>query len=251
APAARDAGAATGFALALSSLLRKEGRRPEKRRAVCWIGTADLVREAGFPYAPGLKRVFGLPAHDLLFCAAGKLADALWIAEEASRLDDFAAVVLEIRGNPARLDLTATRRLNRRAQERGRPVFLIRAASFAEPTAAPVRFHVSSTPAVPRSTLSGALEDSIGHPAFTVAIGKSPTSLPGEFVLEWNPDVLAFHEIRPAHPRALVPAPAHRPHLPAAGGTVVALRRAGEAPAPGDQSSREERPAHPSPRRAG
>ena len=34
---------------------------------------------------------------------APKLADALWIAEEAALLKGLSAVLLEIRGNPARL----------------------------------------------------------------------------------------------------------------------------------------------------
>ena len=36
----------------------------------------------------------------LLFAQAPKLADALWIAEEAARLKGFSAVLLEMRGNP-------------------------------------------------------------------------------------------------------------------------------------------------------
>ncbi|WEX09702.1 hypothetical protein [Chelativorans sp. AA-79] len=246
----RDAGATAGFALALVSLLRKTDSQRQGKSAVCWIGMANLFREAGFPYAPGLERQFGLSPGDLLFSTAEHLADALWIAKEAARLKDFCAVVLEIRGNPARLDLTATRRLHRRAQEAGRPVFLIREGALAEPTAALVRLEVSAAPAVPRRTVAGPLGDAIGHPAFTVVIGKSRTARPGRFILEWNPDEHSLREIRPAHSRALVPASGHRPYLPAAGGTVVALRPAATAPTAGDQQPREERPTHRRPRRA-
>ncbi|MCT7376373.1 ImuA family protein [Chelativorans salis] len=244
----RDAGAAAGFVLALVALLRKSGS--QGRNAVCWIGTMDLFREAGCPYAPGLEKLFGLSPDNLLFSPVEHLADALWVAEEAARLKDFSAVILELRGNPARLDLTATRRLHRRAQEIGRPVFLLREAALAEPTAAPVRLQVSAAPASPRSTLAGPLEDAIGHPAFTVVIGKSRTALPGQFVLEWNSDAFTFHEIRPARSRALVPASGHRPHLPATGGAIVALRPAGKVSAPSDQPPRKERPAHRRSRRA-
>ena len=110
----------------------------------------------------GLARDFGIAPEALLFSEAPKLADALWIAEEAARLSALAAVIIELRGNPDRLDLTATRRLHRRAEQAGRPVLLIRQAAQAEPTAAPVRFVVAAAPAAPRATLAGPLAGSIG-----------------------------------------------------------------------------------------
>src|SRR5690606_16826923 len=247
----RDAGAATGFTFGLLALLRRADGRSRKQFLICWIGLADVFREAGFPYAPGLEKLFGFAAGGLLFVSTAHIADALWVAEEAARQKDFGAVVLEVRGNPARLDLTATRRLHRRAQELGRPVFLIREAAVAEPTAAPLRFTVSAEPAAPRRSLAGLLQDSIGHPAFTVVIGKSRAARPGRFILEWNPHEQSFREIRPAHSGALVPASGNRPHPPAAMGAVVALRPAGKAPAPGGQPPGKERPAHRRPRRSG
>ncbi|TIQ25633.1 MAG: hypothetical protein E5X61_22905, partial [Mesorhizobium sp.] len=45
--ATRDAGAVAGFALSLVSLILKQG----PRLPVLWIGTAEIFREAGFPYA--------------------------------------------------------------------------------------------------------------------------------------------------------------------------------------------------------
>ena len=116
------------------------------------------------------------------------------MAEEAAGNKALSAVVLELRGNPARLDLTATRRLHRRAEQAGRPVFLLRQAAFAEPTAAPVRLLVEPAPAGLRRTLAGPLPRSIGPPAFIVTIGKSRTALPGQFIVEWNADELAFAE---------------------------------------------------------
>lgn len=248
----RDAGAAAGFTLALIALFGRTAHPDQAPRTVCWIGIADLFREAGFPYAPGLKRLFGLDPGDFLFANTERIADALWIAEEAARQKDFRAVVLEIRGNPARLDLTAVRRLHRRAQQAGRPVFLIRQAAVAEPTPAPLRLAVSAAPAVPRQKLGGLLEDMIGHPAFTVVISKSRMARSGRFILEWNPDEQSLREIRPTHPGALVAISGDRSHLAAEMGSVVALRSASRKEAsPGGQSSREERAVHPGPRRAG
>ena len=155
----RDAGAVAGFALALASLILK-GRKAGL--PLLWIGTSEIFREAGFPYAVGLARDFGIAPEALLFSEAPKLADALWIAEEAARLSALAAVIIELRGNPDRLDLTATRRLHRRAEQAGRPVLLIRQAAEAEPTAAPVRLVVAAASAAPRATLAGPLAGSIG-----------------------------------------------------------------------------------------
>jgi len=247
----RDAGAVAGFALSLVSLILRE----QPRLPVLWIGTAEIFREAGFPYARGLHAGFGIAPEQLLFSEAPKLVDALWIAEEAARMTALAAVVLEIRGSPQRLDLTATRRLHARAQDAGRPVLLLRQAGEAEPTAAPVRLIVSAAPSASRETIAGPLAGSIGRPAFTVTIGKSRTALPGQFTLEWNPDEHAFEERGTKDPVAVVPISARRAHPAPAPGAVLAFPAvatpATTSPTACDQPSRHERPTHRRPRRAG
>ena len=186
----RDAGAVAGFVLALVAILRNVF----PPRPVLWIGTADIFGEAGYPYALGLSSGFGLKADDLLFAEAARLTDALWIAEEAAGLKALAAVILEVRGNPAPLNLNATRRLHVRAQRSGRPLFLLRQAAFPDPTAAPVRLVVSPASAGLRSTIAGPLPRSIGPPAFTVALSKSRFAKPGQVTLEWNADERVFHD---------------------------------------------------------
>ena len=246
----RDAGAAAGFALALVSLILKQ---QADKAPVLWIGTAEIFREAAFPYAPGLQERFGIAPENILLSQAPKLADALWIAEEAARLTALAAVLLELRGNPQGLDLTATRRLHRRAQEAGRPVFLLRQSALAEPTAAPVRLLVAPAPAGLRRTVSGTLARSIGPPGFLVSIGKSRTALSGQFVLEWNFDERSLQQRRPdraqaENPVAVVSLSQRRADHAPASGSVVALQPAGGDAAAGHQPSREQYPAH---RRAG
>lgn len=243
----RDAGAVAGFSLALVSLMLKE-RQP--RLPVLWIGTSEIFREAGFPYARGLYASFGIEPGELLFSEAPRLVDALWVAEEAARMTALAAVLLEIRGSPRRLDLTATRRLHARARSAGRPVFLLRHAGEAEPTAAPVRLIVSAAPSASRETIAGPLAGSIGRPAFTVGIDKSRTALPGQFTLEWNPDEHAFEERRTKNPVPVVPASGRRKDPAPASGAVLAFAAVGSSAA-GDQPSRSQRPAHIGPRRAG
>lgn len=247
----RDAGAVAGFTLALVSLILKQ----QPRLPVLWIGTSEIFREAGFPYARGLHTSFGIEPGELLFSEAPRLVDALWVAEEAARLTALAAVILEIRGSPQRLDLTATRRLHARAQSAGRPVFLLRQAGEAEPTAALVRLIVSAASSASRATIAGPLAGSIGRPAFTVSIGKSRTALPGQFSLEWNPDEHVFEERRAGehrtkNPVPVVPASRRRKDPAPASGAVLAFPAVGSS-APGDQPSRPQRPAHIGPRRAG
>ncbi|RWM32660.1 hypothetical protein [Mesorhizobium sp.] len=253
----RDAGAVAGFALSLASLILRE----KQGLPILWVGTAEIFREAGFPYASGLHALFGIEPEQLLFSEAPKLLDALWIAEEAARMTAFAAVMLEIRGSPRLLDLTATRRLHARAQNAGRPVLLLRQAGEAEPTAAPVRLIVSAASAASRETVAGPLAGSIGRPAFTVDIGKSRTALPGQFTLEWNPDEHAFEERRrgeerrpqeerATNPVAVVSASARGADPAPASGAVLAFPAPG-SPASGDQPSRQQHPAHRGPRRTG
>lgn len=236
--ATRDSGAAAGFALALVSRLLGSSEMP-----LLWIGTSEIFREAGFPYALGIHALYGIDPGRFLIAQAAKLTDALWIAEEAARLHRLSAVLLEIRGNPASLDLTATRRLHRRAQESGRPVFLLREAAAPEPTAAPVRLIVSPAPAGLRHAFDGPLVGSIGPPAFILAVSKNRNAPPAQFTLEWNSHARTFQERRTENSVPVVSAPQHRAHMAAEVGTRVAFRRI-EKPAAGDQSPGKEYPAH-------
>lgn len=240
----RNSGAVAGFALALAALSMKRKGLP-----FLWVGTSEVFHEAGLPYAAGLARAFGIEPRHLLVSAAPKLADALWVAEEAARLSALSAVLVELRGNPDRLDLTATRRLHRRAQHAGRPVFLVREAAHADPTAAPVRLVVAPAPAAPRATLAGPLPGSIGAPAFRVFVGKSRTALSAEFVLEWSSHDLAFQERQPQDSRRLVPL--SRPRADTAPAVRSLLAFPHGRGAAGDEPSRQQHPADSLPRRAG
>lgn len=240
--ATRDAGAVTGFMLALIGLIRAtaEGVTP-----VLWTGTTEILREAGFPHAGGLQAIFGIEAEALLFCEAKKLTDALWVAEEAARLTTPAAVVLEVRGNPRHLDLTATRRLHARARDSGRLLFLLRQAVVAEPTAAPVRLVVGPASSTLRETIGGPLANSIDRPAFTVTIGKSSSVRFGQFTLEWNPDEHTFKERREQEKRAkgalpVVSLSRYGADIAATPGAVVAFRQNGGEQNPSRQAASRE-----------
>lgn len=243
----RTSGLSAGFAMAVAAL----AARARVGTPLLWIGTSEIFREAGFPYAIGMAGRFGVPLASMLFAEAPKLADALWIAGEAARLSTLACVILEQRGNPERLDLTATRRLHRRAIASGRPVLLLRQGAVADPTAAPVRLVVSPAPATPRRTLGGPVAGTIGDPAFLVAIGKSRAAPAGPFVLEWNSHDLAFRERKPAHSRRLVSVPRHGADMAAEARSVLAFPPAAAGATAGDQPPGRERAADRGARRAG
>jgi protein ImuA len=252
----RDIGAVTGFALALACLVLQKNT---SGGPLFWIGTEDGFHEGGVPYAPALLKDYGIAPERFILSRIRKIEDALWVAGETAKLKSVSALVIEVRGNPARIDLTATRRLQRRASLAGHPVFLVRqssgtGAAEAEPTAAPVRLLLASAPAGFRQTISSPLVGSIGPPAFRVRIDKNRNGLPGQFLLEWNPETHSFHERPEGHAAEnngiMVSPSRHGPdHAPAAG----ALMAFGEAEggAPRGEPSGEQYAAHRGSRRAG
>jgi protein ImuA len=236
--AVRDGAALAGFTLALMRLREKAGLTLSET-PVLWLSTTEMAREAGRPYAPGLTTRFGLPSHRLLFIEAAKPIDILWAAEEAAATGVFSGMLLELRGSPGALDLLATRRLHRRALIAGHPLFLLRHAGSAQPTAAPLRLVITPEPASKRRTRAGPLAGSIGPPAFNVTVDKSRLSKKSNIILEWSDD--AFHEKPAAHSGNLLSLPAGRAADAATARTVVALPR--PADRSGVQSPREQHPA--------
>lgn len=243
APGTTDASAAAAFVLALVRLSLQRTPGP-----VLWVGMAESFREAGYPYPPGIRFLYGIDPSRLLVAQADKLPGALWIAEQAARLDGFSAVLLEARGNSPHLDLTATRRLHHRARDAGHPLFLLRQAALPEPTAAPFRLIVRSAPAGLRHIFGAPLARSIGPPAFQVEISKNRTAPPARFTLEWNSHANAFQERAAENPVPVVSAPQHGTPSPAAAGTLLAFPPTARQAAAGHKPPGEQHPAH---RRAG
>ncbi|MDL2406488.1 hypothetical protein PY650_12615 [Rhizobium calliandrae] len=242
--ALRDAGAASGFTLALAARLRalavQAGGQAAGKSAtvspVLWIGDTVAAMEAGLPYAIGL-RDFGLEPAGFLQALPRKLEEALWLAEVALASAAFAVVILEVRGNPARFGLTESRRLALRAKAAGRPLFLLRQAGEEEASSALFRLLVEPAPALARPLPDGSLlGGSIGHPAFRLTLEKSRNPAPFSITLEWNAHDRQFAPVldaqRPAfpgeyaaHSGADLSASADRPDRPQAMGSVVAFGR--------------------------
>ncbi|WP_244598108.1 ImuA family protein [Pseudohoeflea suaedae] len=255
----RDWGATTGFVAMLIARLRR-GRVSAQAEApgpVVWIADPAARREGGDVWLPGLPGL--LPGLDtggetslppLLLVHPRTPGEALWAAETAASGRDIDAVIIELRGNPACMGLTESRRLHFRARESGLPLFLLRQAARSEATAAPARFHVAPAPAAPRMIAPGhPLPESLGRPALTVTLEKSRRPAPLSLTVEWSShdsrfllrDTAARDEGRGAGgSRANAPAgpggaaysgdraalAANRPDQPRTGGSLVAFGRA-------------------------
>ncbi len=250
APHMRDGGALAGFALAWIALADKARGDGKPSGPVLWISSREIAREAGRPYPPALSGHAGLAPRDFLFAFLEAPLDALAVAEEAVRIGSVRAVVLELGGMPKALDLTATRRLNLRAQEAGRPLLLLRLSAVPQPTAAPLRLIARPAPAGLRHTIAAPLPGSIGPPRFRLVLDKSPDGRNGEFLLEWKAHEHSFCDIEPASAGDLVSTAADGSDLARQAGQVMAF------PAPrfgaaGAEPSRQERPEDRGPRRTG
>jgi protein ImuA len=125
---AGDRAAATGFILRLLVGLAVQG-------PVLWcLADPDL-------YGPGLRRL-GLAPDRLILARTRKDADLLWAMEEGLKTPGLAAVL----GEPYRLDLTATRRLQLAAESAGGLGLVLRPADAGKATAAVTRWRIASAP---------------------------------------------------------------------------------------------------------
>jgi protein ImuA len=231
----RDAGASSGFALALAAALQRQagaGQGP-----VLWISDVVSAQEAGLPYARGLLQ-FGLRPEAFLHATPRKLQEALWLAETAVASGALCATILEIRGNPVHFGLTESRRLALRAKTAGRPLFLLRHAAEEEASSAAFRFLTEPAPAGLRRLPDGSmLGGSIGRPTFHLTLEKSRNPAPLSFLLEWNSHDRQFSLAQrtaipfpfgneAAHRVARLSASSDRPHRPQEMGALLALNRA-------------------------
>lgn len=229
----RDAGAVSGFALSLCARLMRGDDRAAQRFFL-WIGERMVALDTGLPHLPGLAD-HGFSGARLLYAAPGKIEEALWLAEQALASRAFAAVLMEVRGNPARFGLTESRRLSLKAREAGLPLFVLRQAGEEEASSAALRLRIRPAPASPRCLGSGSpLPGSLGFPVFRLAVEKSRFPVHADFLLEWNPHDRHFRTVtpaavsqrRPENPVAAFSASADRPDRARQMGHVVAFEKA-------------------------
>lgn len=183
---------ASGFALLLAVLAAKS-------RPLFWVRPEFEGQEYGAVSPSGLAELGGDPGQ-LILVRTRKADGALAAANDILACPYVGAVLLEIRGQPKMLDLVASRRLSLAAGESGVSMILLREQAIAEPSAALTRWDVGSAP-------SRDDDDDWGNPVFNARLTRHRMGGLGAFHMQWNPEHAAFH---PAHPGALVAAPAHR-----------------------------------------
>jgi len=203
---ADDAGSVAGLGVGLAWRARR-GRR------LLWLRSDESQRRSGAAYAPGLAELGLDPGAWIL----GRMPDEtalLKAATDALRCAALGAVVIECRGNPRVLDLTASRRLALAARDSGVTAFLLRGDATPVPSAAETRWAV-------RSAASRALAaNAPGLPMFEVELLRRRAGPAGMvWRMEWDRDVRVFREPAPekAASGAVVSLPQREPpvHLSA------------------------------------
>ena len=234
-PSLMQAGGASGFALALA--LMAPGMAAGGR--VLQIAGRETLREAGMPYAPGLAD-FGFRPAQFVHALPRRIEDALWLADTALSSRAFAAVLLEVHGNPKRFGLTESRRLSLTARAHGGLLVVVRHGGEEEASSATLRLKLSPAPAAGRILFDNAMPGgSIGNSIFHVTVEKSRTLALFDLLVEWNPHDRRLYPVSPvsvssgvfrqrpsSHPVVELPAPVHGQDRAAALGSVLAFDRA-------------------------
>ncbi|MBX3488440.1 damage-inducible mutagenesis protein [Parvibaculum sp.] len=208
----RDMGATTGFLAALAACFAENGSGP-----VLWCQSAQPPFDIGALYGPGLA-AFGLDPTRLVLALPGSATDCLWAMEEALRSGVFAAVIGEVDGRAAALDLTATRRLQLAAEEKGTPVLLFTGHGGGAASAAVTRWRIAALPGriVPGTEKFGGLT---GASCWRAALARVRGGAPGAWNVAWHGGDKGF-----VLADAIVPAFKETPPVPAEA-RVVAFRQ--------------------------
>lgn len=228
-----DAGAASGFALALAARFAAADSGPAGSGsagsgAVVWVVEDGARTETGMPYAPGLA-AHGIDPARLVVVRAASGAEGLWATEEALKCRAVAAVVLDL-WRTKLYDLVASRRLVLAAGASGTPGIVVAAgapgSARALCSAAQTRFEVAAAPGQPAAGTRLPLP---GRAAWAVRLARiraGPAGAPAGFDWEkvwplvWDHQEARLCDALPVPPSAH---PRDRPH-PAA-----ARERAGRA----------------------
>jgi protein ImuA len=177
---------ALGFAAMLALCVTQAEKTS---RTILWLREEAAQRKMPL-HGPGLADL-GLDPGRLVL---GILPDAkalLRAAADALRCAALGTVIIELGGNPALLDLTASRRLALAAEETGvTPLVLRLRGARPTPSAAQTRWQVAPV-------LSAVLEaDAPGYPALRLSLLRQRGGMAGlDWEVEWDRDAVCF---RPA-----------------------------------------------------
>ena len=155
---------------------------PTGRKPILWVQDSASRREAGRLHL-GSTGLSGLTV-PVLRVEVGHPRDVLWAMEEGATCAGLAAVVGEIHGAPAVLDLTATKRLALRAEASGVPVWLIRSGDQGGLTAARERWRISALPSRRHPHDPGAP----GPPLWDADLFRASGRAPGHWIASRDPD---------------------------------------------------------------
>lgn len=191
-----DAGAATGFTIALAL------RASSDQSPILWVEEDFAAQEHGFPYAPGLYNL-GLDPQRLIFVRCSSPQDVLKAASDSLGIRGTGAVIIAPWSNPKCLDLTASRKLLLTAQQTDVPAFLLRLGAVPTENAAVTRWLIRAAP----SQSSGA--NAPGYPVFDATLIRNRQGMTGQWILQWESDDHVFRQIEPVS-GAVVSTPAYR-----------------------------------------
>lgn len=171
-------GAAAGFCVAIAQIGARGGGPPR----ILWLRHTASISEAGNVHAAGLVELGMFPARTI-FVTLPKPIDILRAAVDAARCAALDSVIMEVRGDAACVDLTATRRLVLAVEASGVSVFLLRHGGREMPSAAWVRWRVRAAPSRSRSPYV------LGPPRYEVSLLRHRGGQkPGIWIMEWNRD---------------------------------------------------------------
>ena len=216
-----DAGAASGFALALAARFAAEAKTP-----VVWILEDAAGSESGVPYAPGLSE-HGMSPERLVVVRTADGPDSLWAMEEALKCRAVGAVVADL-WRTRSYDLTASRRLALAAARHGTTGLLVPAGAAggaqAFSSAARTRFVVRAASGAPVPSAGGRVPMP-GRAAWSVRVARLKAGIGHDrdksWPLAWNHREACFIQEVPSRDALPVPVPSHapdRPHPQALGG---------------------------------
>ena len=226
-PLARDIGAATGFVLGLAARAMQAGRGG--RHGVVWVTDPATRVDAGGLFPAGLAQ-YGLDPSSLTIVEPGDLQGAMWAADEASGCNGLAALIFQIKGNPARFDMTATRRLMVHARTSGVLALILRQSGEEEASAAATRWRVNTE----MSGADDSFERGVGAMRLSLTLERNRAGRTGQWLLAWNPRDRSFDHaaphpdtaaIPPAHSLDRLPVPANRQGSPGQMGQVLDRRQ--------------------------
>ena len=211
----RDIGAATGFLAGLMA-----GRMRAREGRVVWIRDPASRLDGGQLFPAGLA-MFGLDPARLLMVHPTDLKTALWAGDEAAKCKELAGVVLHVKGNPRRFDMTATRRLMLKAQQNDLFVSVLRQGGEEEASAAATRWHVNTEISGPDPDL----ETGIGPLRLGLVLERNRNGRTGQWTVAWNQQRQDFEHV-PADIVDCPAASADRPDRAPQMGQVMAFKRA-------------------------